>query len=344
MFESFVRKILPVPGLVLRVIVFLAIGGACFAESPSPVNPLESLATMPYQPLASVDGRLRLAGSLTLQQAASHWCDGFTRIHPKVECAIESSSSDAGWKALLAGQADVALLSRPVSEADRAAWKSGSERRLAVVVVGFNRLVWIVNQANPVLSLAWSADAGVLGTSDEGPAAGASAIATTWGRLNGSPEWKDVAIEVHGMEVGSGTRWHLDRLLTGASPCPLEIHEHATVAAIAEAVAHARGGLGLIGDTGGEWDGVKKVGLVIPAGQSPLTDDVAGSARTPDCRPLFLAVALPKEGEMSGVIREFVSYVLSYSGQLDAAKDGLLPLDRGEIHAQKENLGWSVER
>jgi hypothetical protein len=36
--------------------------------------------------------------------------------------------------------------------------------------------------------------------------------------------------------------------------------------------------------------------------------------------------------------------VLSASGQLDAAKDGLLPLTRAEIHAQRELLGWPLER
>ena len=47
---------------------------------------------------------------------------------------------------------------------------------------------------------------------------------------------------------------------------------------------------------------------------------------------------------MAAPLREFVAYVLSYPGQLDVAKDALVPLSRGEIHAQKERLGWPVER
>ena len=47
---------------------------------------------------------------------------------------------------------------------------------------------------------------------------------------------------------------------------------------------------------------------------------------------------------MSPQLREMMEYVLSYSGQLDVAKDGLLPLSRGEIHAQKDLLGWSMAR
>ena len=136
----------------------------------------------------------------------------------------------------------------------------------------------------------------------------------------------------------------MDRLLTGATSCQLEITEHKTEADLAEAVAADKGALGLVGDEHAHWPGVKRLPLTIPANAAPLADAVVGSDRTPDCRPLFVAVAVPKEGAMPGQLREFMAYVLSYSGQLDVVKDGLLPLTRGEIHAQQELLGWSMSR
>jgi hypothetical protein len=39
-----------------------------------------------------------------------------------------------------------------------------------------------------------------------------------------------------------------------------------------------------------------------------------------------------------------MAYVLSWQGQLDVAQDGLLPLSRPEILAQREILGGPVER
>jgi ABC-type phosphate transport system substrate-binding protein len=136
----------------------------------------------------------------------------------------------------------------------------------------------------------------------------------------------------------------MDRLLAGAAAYHPTITEHETEAALVEAVASDRGGLGLVGDEHAHWPGVKRLPLVVPTTASPLSDAVIGSDRTPDCRPLFVAVAVPKEGEMPAHLREFMAYVLSYPGQLDVAKDGLLPLTRAEIHAQKELLGWAVER
>ena len=311
------------------------------AQTPPPpaVNPLAELATMGYQPRGSVEGAIRLSGSGTLQQAAAHWCQGFERMHPKAKCSIHDCGSEAGLKALLEGTADVALLSRPVQDAEKESVAKGGDRKLVVVVVGFDRLVWIVPASNPVTELKWSPESGVLR-----PTSGQAAAATQWSVLNGSADWKDVPINVHGYALGSGTRWHLDRLLTGASAYHPEVREHKTEAELAEAVAGDKGGLGLVGDEHAHWPGIKRLPLVVPADASPLADAVAGSDRTPDCRPLFVAVSMPTTGELPASLREFLEYVLSFPGQLDVAKDGLMPLSRGEIHAQKNLLGWAVAR
>jgi len=335
-------------GSARGLFVALACGFCCAAgvapgQSPQATvpaaNPLAELATIPYQPKAATEGAVRLAGSSTLQQAAAHWCQGFARIHPGVKCSIETGSSDAGLRALADGKADVALSSRPITDADRAAWEKRPDRRLVVVVAGFDHLVWIVHASNPITELPWSPEAGILRVGSK-----AGEAVAQWGRLNGSDEWKDVPIRVHGRGLGSGTRWHMDRLLAGAASYHPQITEHETEAALVEAVAADRGGLGLVGDEHAHWPGVKRLPLSVPANASPLSDEVVGSDRTPDCRPLFLAVAVPKDGDMPATIREFMAYVLSYPGQLDVAKDGLLPLTRAEIHAQKELLGWAVQR
>jgi ABC-type phosphate transport system substrate-binding protein len=307
-------------------------------------NPLAELLTMAYQPKDTGPGAIRLAGSSTLQQAAAHWAHGFHRLHPDVECSIESGSSEAGWKSLVEGKADAALMSRPVTDAEKAAWEKQSDKRLVVVVAAFDRLVWIVHPSNPIADLPWTPETGILRPAAAAGAGAEAPAATHWDRLNGSAEWKDVPIRVHGRGLGSGTRWHMDRLLTGASSCQLAIAEHKTEAELAEAVAADKGALGLVGDEHAHWPGVKRLPLTIPANAAPLADAVVGSDRTPDCRPLFLAVAVPKDGSMPPQLKEFMEYVLSYSGQLDVAKDGLLPLTRGEIHAQKDLLGWSMAR
>jgi ABC-type phosphate transport system substrate-binding protein len=320
-------------------------GETAAAVPAASVNPLADLLTMAYQPKDTPAGVVRIAGSSTMQQAASHWAHGFHRLHPDVDCSIDSATSETGWKALTEGKADVALMSRPVTDAEKAAWEKQGDKRLVVVVAAFGRLVWIVHPSNPITELTWSPETGILQpTGKDGAVAADPLAATHWDRLNGKAEWKDVPIRLYGRGLGSGTRWHMDRLLTGKSSCQLAIAERNTAAELAEAIAADKGGLGLVGDEHAHWPGVKLLPVVMPANATPLADDVVGSARTPDCRPLFLAVAVPKEGALPAQVQEFMAYVLSYSGQLDVAKDGLLPLTRGEIHAQKELLGWSMAR
>lgn len=332
----------------------LLVYGACFAglagaaDAPPSVpatNPLAELVTLPYQPRASTQGAIRLVGSTTLQQAAAHWVEGFQRIHPQARCSIETAGSEVGWKALGEGKADMALLSRPVSDTEKAAWSQGHTSRLAVVVAGFERLVWIVHPTNPIRELTWSPETGILSAAVLGGSVTPESLAKThWDRLNGDTSWSDVPIRVHGRGLTSGTRWHIDRMLTGAVPCQLTMIEHKAGAELAEAVASDRGGLGLVGEGHANRPDVKRLPVLITPQAAALADAVVGSDRSPDCRPLFLAVAIPPEGEMAAELREFLEYVLSYSGQLDVAKDGLLPLSRGEIHAQKELLGWSMAR
>jgi len=312
------------------------------AASAPAANPLADLVTMAYLPQTGLEGPVRIASSATLQQSAALWIQGFSRLHPQVACSITPANSENGPKLVVEGKVDMALVSKPVDDAERTAWERQAGRRIAVVAVAFDRLVWVVNAANPVAELPWSPEAGILRPTAQSGAA--PAAATHWADLNGNPEWKDVPIVVHTRRLGSGTRWHLDRLLSGTHSSPLKVVEHATETELSEALASDRGSLGLVGDEHARWQGVKLLPLLIPADASPLKDAVAGSARTPDCRPLFLVVSLPKEGALPSQLQAFMSYVFSYPGQLDVAKDGLTPLTRGEIHSQRELLGWSTEK
>jgi ABC-type phosphate transport system substrate-binding protein len=207
-------------------------------------------------------------------------------------------------------------------------------RKPVVIAVGFDQLVWIVNSENPVKSLPWNPQTGIL------PAT-AGREAPQWSSWMKSDQKHSLPVNVHGSEPGSGTRRYLERLLGGETGWPGAITSHDSITKVAEAIASDRGGLGLVGTSVARREGLRPVPLEIPAG---VVGDVPGSERTPDYRPLYVAVMAPVDGDWPPPLREFVAYVLSFPGQLDMAKDALVPLSRSEIHAQKERLGWPVER
>lgn len=300
-------------------------------------NPLADLVTLEYRPVKPVEGAIRLSGSSSLEQAAAFWAEGFMRIHPDATVTLARTSTETGWQDLVEGKADVALLSRPFTEAEiEAAAREG--RRPVVIPAGFDQLVWVVHESNPVTSLPWEAGSGIL----PGPRGGDGP--PRWGRWLGAGDWADVPVTVHGPGSGSGSRWHLEKLLGGQAGWPGEIKDHDSIADVAVAVAADRGGLGLVSSAAASREGVRRVPLDLPADARPPDDAVPGSERTPDFRPLFVAVMVPAEGEWPAPLREFVAYVTSFPGQLDVAKDGLAPLSRGEIYAQQERLGQPVER
>jgi ABC-type phosphate transport system substrate-binding protein len=324
--------------------------GVLAVESAEPLaaqavtaDPLAALASLPYRPEKAVSGRLRVAGSSTLEQAAALWCAGFHELHPGVACGVETVGSQEGWRRLLAGESDVALVSRPLTEQELEMMAGqAAGRRIVVVTAAFDELAWIVHESNPVQGLVWSPDSGMLRVAKATVADPLPAIASHWGELTDQAGWDDVPIRLHGKQLGSGTRWHLDRLTTGTTPCPLDVIEHDSTLAVAEAVAADRGGLGILSNRG-VWPGVRSLQVTIPA-DVPWPRVVEGSERPPTFRPLLVAVAVPDDGPWPDVLREFIEYILSFSGQLDAAKDGLCPLTRAELHAQRELLGWPVER
>lgn len=302
------------------------------AESP-PENPLLELATLEYRPVEMVKGPIRLVGSATLEQAAAFWADGFMQIHPQAVVSLDRRSTDSGWRALVEGEADVALLSRAITAEELAAGEREG-RRPVVIAVGFDQLVWIVAAGNPTTGLPWETATGIL-------PADAGREPPRWSLWNSAAEQAALPVRVHGSPAGSGTRRYLERLLGGEAGWPAAIADHDSITKVAEAVAADPGGLGLVGTAAANRPGLRSLPLEIAPG---AVGEVPGSERTPDFRPLFIAVAPPAAGEWPAALREFVAYVLSYPGQLDLAKDGLVPLARGEIHAQKEQLGWPVER
>lgn len=318
--------------------IALLCASASHAESEpdpaAPENPILELATMEYRPATLVEGPIRLAGSATLEQAAAFWADGFKQVHPKATISIDRSSTDAGWQALVEGTADVALLSRVITDDEIAAAAAKTGRKPVVIAVGFDQLVWIVNEKNPVAALPWNPQTGIV-------PAGGGRDAPRWSAWTDAADQAAVAVAVHGSEAGSGTRLYLDRLVGGEAGWPGTITSHDSLTRVAEAITADRGGLGLVGTSVAGRPGLRRVPLEIPAG---VIGDVPGSERTPDFRPLYVALMPPAAGEWSAPLREFVAYVLSFPGQLDMAKDALVPLSRGELHAQKERLGWPVER
>jgi len=156
-----------------------------------------------------------------------------------------------------------------------------------------------------------------------------------------------------GLETGTTeTGW--EKLLAGTIDVALfdrpltAVEQEAWTAAAKQATAPRRLAAIAVGfrqDVSADGPAAVSTSTASPERAAHADDEhVPGDVRPADQHPLYIVIAVPAEGDWPRVLEEFVSYVLSFSGQVDVAKDGLLPLSRAEIHAQQEALGWTIER
>lgn len=95
-------------------------------------------------------------GSSTLQPIAEIWADAYGQIAEASSLDIVATGTSEGIEALLTGEADIAMASRPMSQEERAA---AHDRGIVIQesIVARMGIAVIVHLDNPVSSIAWTA-------------------------------------------------------------------------------------------------------------------------------------------------------------------------------------------
>lgn len=95
-----------------------------------------------------LNGRVVLSGSSTLAPLATLAVDQWKKIHPQVEARVEAIGSDAGLdRLILYGDADFALVSRPLTSADQDKAKAAG-KELFTVPLAWDAVCLVVPASN----------------------------------------------------------------------------------------------------------------------------------------------------------------------------------------------------
>lgn len=311
--------------------------GASPVVSPEPVTSLAELD--PYTPQQEVEGDVLFFGSQTLQQVAAIWSDSFRELHPKVTLNIDCRGSETAITSVPEQQRWIGLMSRPLTNQERAELEQKRGNRLAELVICQDVMGIIVHPSNPVAGFVDSSESPILVKAD------GSGIASTWSELSVADPLGSQPIQILGPKNSSGTRRYLESRLLGADAANRPVSEYSTRDELIEAVAKDPSGISLVSLSHGEPSSVRIVPVAGADGVLTLpSDSNIVSRRYPLIRPLYLVVGLNGEAMDDPLMRELFSYLLSRSGQEDVMKDGFLPLTHGEAVAQKEKLGWNETR
>ena len=241
---------------------------------------------------------VRIVGSDTMVNLNRELAGEYKRTHPGVRVDVNGGGSEAGLRALMAGQTDIAAASRAMTARERAAFeREHGGRAPREIVVALDGLGIYVHNNNPVSSLTVDQVAKIMS-----------------GEIR---NWRDVGgrgrpISVFTRNRDSGTRTYMENNVLRQRDFVRSAHEVATTGLLVTSVARTQGGIGYGGI--GYIQGAHVIRLKRDADADPVwpTYENVMSGAYPLSRPLYFYVNPDVATEE---LEQFLDWVRSSAGQ-----------------------------
>jgi phosphate transport system substrate-binding protein len=287
----------------------------------------------PYLPKAPISGKLSVAGSSAMNQLANLWADGLKNVHPEAKLDVVMFESGQVLPKLGAGEMEIGLMSRPLSEKEL---KGGG---VIAIATAKDVLGVVVNADNPLEQLTMEQGIKIL----QNPDAKENPGAKTWGDIGVTGPIAKSPINLYGRSTGTGAWGYLVTRFLGEGATSRTGKDCNGYAQICEAVTKDPAGVGYLSLSLAPATQGKVLPLVLNTGEvvpAPKMGE-AVDPRYPLVRQLYVVLKWEQGKPMPAMTEELLRYVLSRSGQEDAVKAGLLPLRRDEVLASRDALGWT---
>ena len=252
---------------------------------------------------------LRLSGSTTVNPVAADAAEALRGDDLQITVDTQGGSA-GGLTQLAAGQIDIAMSSKPLSDEDRAA---AADVEFVETAIGEDAVGIVVRKE--VLAGGFdSVTKQQLQALFEGRVA-------NWSQIGGP----DLEVFVYDKEPGRGTREVLDRFLygkDGQAPPPPDSDRYAIVGGNEETRTKLLSTPGSVAPLSSAFaDGQPQLGLLAVDGIVPTSTTIADGTY-PLSRPLLLVT----DGPPAGAAKRFIDYVLGPEGQALLTRHGYLTL------------------
>ena len=242
-----------------------------------------------------------IKGSTTVLPVAQVTAEAYMRIHPGINISLSGGGSGNGIKALIDGSTDIATSSRNIKpkEAQLAQTKSVSPAPHRIAI---DAIVPIVHPDNPVTDLSIEQ----LSLIYQGKI-------KNWKEVGG----KDLKIVVVSRDTSSGTYevWE-EKILHKAKVTP-RAQLQASNGAVIQTISRNRYAIGYIGL------GYLNASVrALTVGGTEAAAATALSGAYPVARPLLMFT----NGQPTGTVADFITFVVSKEGQGLVRKEGFVPL------------------
>jgi phosphate transport system substrate-binding protein len=295
-----------------------------------------------YRPVEKLSGELKLGGSNTMSHVATVWINSFATFYPDVKITIDVNGSRDAVDSVQAGETNIGLLSRTISEAEIKAFQEKLGYPPVVLTPCLERTAIYVNKNNPVKGLTIAQLDAMFGTECK---RGAKEPCRNWGQLGLTGKWAKLPVKVHGRTFDTGSQVFLQEAVMLGSPMREDIVSHKSNIEIVDAVAKDEAAIGFGGLSYATSD-VRPVPLALFEGQEFVAIDSpeADQGLYPLVRRLQLVVKHDPKKEMNAIEREFIRYVFSQMGQEDVIKAGFQAIPARPARVALDAVGLGVSR
>jgi len=262
---------------------------------------------LPLTPFAADKTNITVKGSDTMVILAQRWAEVYMGKHPDVSIQVTGGGSGTGLSALQNGTTDIANASRPMKPSEREKLKQRYNSLGVEVKTAKDGLAVYLNEASPVKELTLDQIKSIY-----------TGVITNWKEVGGP----DAKILVYGRENSSGTYVYFKDNVLGGADFAAAVQTLPGTAAVVNAVANDKNGIGYGGAAYGK--GIKYCLVKKDAGTpgyEPNEENVK-KGLYPITRYLYLYL----RSKPTGAIKDYVDWILSPEGQALVAKVGYFPV------------------
>ena len=295
-----------------------------------------------YRPVEKLSGELKLGGSNTMSHVATVWINSFTSFYPDVKITIDVSGSRDAVDSVQAGETNIGLLSRTISEEEVKAFQDKLGYPPTVLTPCLERTAIYVNKNNPVKGLTITQLDAMFGTECK---RGAKEPCHNWGQLGLTGKWAKLPVTVHGRTFDTGSQVFLQEAVMLGAPMREDIVSHKSNIEIVDAVAKDETAIGFGGLSYATSD-VRAVPLALTEKDEFVAVDSpeADMGLYPLVRRLQLVVKHDPKKELEPIEREFIRYVFSQMGQEDVIKAGFQAIPARPARVALDAVGLGLSR
>ncbi|WP_370240972.1 PstS family phosphate ABC transporter substrate-binding protein [Marisediminitalea sp.] len=288
-----------------------------------------------YERKPGVAGKITSVGSDTLANLMTLWSQEFKHLYPDVKFQIQASGSSTAPPALTEGTATIGPMSRELKPSEIQAFIRAHGYPPTVIQVALDAIAIFVERRNPLPGLTLSeVDAIFSATRFCG---GEEAI-SHWSQLGVDNYGQGAPIRLFSRNSVSGTYGLFKIMALCDGDFTKTVNEQPGSASVVLSVASSKGGMGYAAY------GYKTAGVrALPLGENaaefiPLNVETVREQQYPFTRFLYLVINKSPDEPLPTLVREFLTFVLSDTGQKLVARDGYFPIKETLLLRQRRQL------